>query len=41
MPERPTGSAPAETFTGDAYIDQIVQGQAPSRARCRTDLPRV
>ena len=29
----PTRKAPAETFTGDAWIDQIVQGEAPSRLR--------
>ena len=29
----PTHKAPADTFTGDAYIDQIVQGQTPSRVR--------
>jgi len=33
LSDRPTGKAPAERFTGDAYIDQIVQGQAPSRVR--------
>jgi quercetin dioxygenase-like cupin family protein len=33
LPRRPTAKAPAETFTGDAWIDQIVQGQAPSRVR--------
>ena len=30
---RPTRKAPAENFTGDAWIDQIVQGQEPSRVR--------
>jgi quercetin dioxygenase-like cupin family protein len=33
LPNRPTGAAPAETFSGDAWIDQIVQGEAPSRVR--------
>jgi quercetin dioxygenase-like cupin family protein len=33
LPERPTANAPAERFTGVAYIDQIVHGQAPSRVR--------
>lgn len=31
--DRPTAKAPAERFTGDAWIDQIVQGQEPSRVR--------
>ncbi|MFL5755696.1 MAG: cupin domain-containing protein [Chloroflexota bacterium] len=31
--DRPTAKAPAETFTGDAWIDQIVRGQQPSRVR--------
>lgn len=31
--DRPTRKAPAETFTGDAWIDQIVQAQPPSRVR--------
>lgn len=33
LPRQPTDKAPAETFTGDAYIDRIVQGRAPSRIR--------
>ena len=33
LSQRPTAKAPAETFTGDAYIDQIIQGQPPSRVR--------
>jgi len=33
LSERPTTKAPAKTFTGDAYIDQIVRGEAPSRVR--------
>ena len=33
LPNQPTEKAPAETFTGDAYIDRIVIGQAPSRVR--------
>jgi quercetin dioxygenase-like cupin family protein len=33
LPDRPTAKAPAETFTGDAWIDQIVQGKEPSRVR--------
>jgi quercetin dioxygenase-like cupin family protein len=33
LPARPTVKAPAETFTGDAYIDLIVRGEAPSRVR--------
>jgi len=31
--DRPTGKAPADTFTGDAWIDRIIQGQEPSRVR--------
>src|SRR3954453_9640550 len=31
--DRPTAKAPAERFTGDAWIDQIVQGHEPSRVR--------
>jgi quercetin dioxygenase-like cupin family protein len=31
LPKPPTGKAPAETFTGDAYIDLIVRGEEPSR----------
>jgi quercetin dioxygenase-like cupin family protein len=33
LPKPSTGKAPAETFTGDAYIDLIVRGEEPSRAR--------
>jgi quercetin dioxygenase-like cupin family protein len=33
LPTPPTGKAPAETFTGDAYIDLLVRGEAPSRLR--------
>ncbi len=33
LPKHPTGKAPAETFTGDAYIDLIVRGEEPSRTR--------
>lgn len=33
LPNVPTRKAPVETFSGDAWIDQIVQGQAPSRIR--------
>lgn len=31
--KRPTAKAPAETFTGDAWIDAIATGEAPSRIR--------
>src|SRR5918992_902306 len=31
--KRPTTRAPAETFTGEAWIDVIVLGEAPSRIR--------
>ena len=30
---QPTSKAPAETFTGDAWVDHIVRGEAPSRVR--------
>jgi quercetin dioxygenase-like cupin family protein len=32
-PKLPTTKAPAETFTGDAWIDVIVRGEEPSRVR--------
>jgi quercetin dioxygenase-like cupin family protein len=32
-PQQPTVKAPAETFTGDAWIDVIVKGEEPSRIR--------
>jgi quercetin dioxygenase-like cupin family protein len=31
--DRATVKAPSETFTGDAWMDLIVQGQEPSRVR--------
>jgi quercetin dioxygenase-like cupin family protein len=33
LPMQPTAKAPAETFTGDAWVDMIVRGEAPSRVR--------
>jgi quercetin dioxygenase-like cupin family protein len=33
VPRQPTAKAPPETFTGDAWIDAIVRGEAPSRVR--------
>jgi quercetin dioxygenase-like cupin family protein len=33
LPKQPTDTAPAETFTGDAYIDVVVRGEPPSRVR--------
>lgn len=33
LPKQPTAKAPAETFTGDAWIDLIVRGEGPSRIR--------
>jgi quercetin dioxygenase-like cupin family protein len=33
LPKQPTGKAPGDTFTGDAWIDMIVRGEAPSRVR--------
>ena len=32
-PKLPTSKAPAETFTGDAWLDVIVRGEPPSRVR--------
>ena len=32
-PQQPTVKAPAETFTGDAWIDVIAKGEEPSRIR--------
>lgn len=31
--KQPTGKGPAEMFTGDVWIDNIVQGEEPSRIR--------
>lgn len=33
LTRQPTTKAPAETFAGDAWIDQIVRGESPSRVR--------
>ena len=33
LPERPTTKASADRFTGDAWFDQIVRGESPSRIR--------
>ncbi len=33
LPRQPTGKAPADTFTGDAWIDLLIRGEAPSRIR--------
>lgn len=33
LPNQPTTKAPAETFTGDAWFDVVVRGEAPSRVR--------
>ena len=33
QPKIPTARAPAETFTGDAWLDVIVRGEEPSRVR--------
>jgi len=33
LPRQPTVKAPAERFTGDAWFDVIVRGEAPSRLR--------
>jgi len=33
QPKQPTAKAPAERFTGDAWIDVIARGEEPSRIR--------
>lgn len=33
LPEQPTITAPADRFIGDAWLDTIVRGDAPSRIR--------
>jgi quercetin dioxygenase-like cupin family protein len=33
QPKRPTVKAPADTFTGDAWLDVIARGEEPSRIR--------
>ena len=33
LSKQPTVKAPADTFTGDAWFDVIVRGEAPSRMR--------
>src|SRR4051812_25518663 len=33
LPHQPTAKAPSDTFTGDAWIDQVVRGEEPSRVR--------
>jgi hypothetical protein len=33
QPKPPTAKGPAEWFTGDVFIDPIVRGEEPSRAR--------
>jgi quercetin dioxygenase-like cupin family protein len=32
-PKQPTAKGPAETFTGDVWIDAIAHGEEPSRVR--------
>lgn len=34
--KQPTVKGPAETFTGDVWIDGIAQGEEPSRVRVNT-----
>jgi quercetin dioxygenase-like cupin family protein len=36
QPTRPTVKGPAETFTGDVWIDPLVRGEEPSRVRVNT-----
>ena len=33
LSKQPTVKAPAETFTGDAWVDVIARGEEPSRMR--------
>jgi quercetin dioxygenase-like cupin family protein len=33
LPKQPTAKAPADTFTGDAWLDVIARGEEPSRIR--------
>jgi quercetin dioxygenase-like cupin family protein len=33
LTKQSTGKAPGDTFTGDAWVDMIVRGEAPSRVR--------
>jgi quercetin dioxygenase-like cupin family protein len=33
QPQRPTVKGPAETFTGDVWVDMIAQGEPPSLLR--------
>ena len=33
QPKQPTVKAPSDTFTGDAWFDEIARGEAPSRVR--------
>lgn len=33
QPKQPTAKAPADTFTGDAWLDVLVRGEEPSRIR--------
>lgn len=33
QPKQPTGKGPAETFTGDVWVDAIANGKDPSRVR--------
>ena|SRR6266550_4263705 len=32
-PKQPTAKGPAETFTGDVWVDAIANGEEPSRVR--------
>ena len=33
LPNMPTGKGPAETFTGDVWVDEVAVGEEPSRLR--------
>ena len=32
-PQKPTIKGPTETFTGDVWVDSVIQGEEPSRVR--------
>ena len=40
LPDRPTTKASADLFTGDAWFDQIVRGESPSRIRAPSSASR-
>jgi quercetin dioxygenase-like cupin family protein len=36
LPKQPTAKGPAETFTGNVWVDPICRGEGPSRIRVNT-----